>query len=309
MPPIANRERLLERLLVPLDGSPLAEYAIPYVRALARPGTAIHLLEIVREPYGAIGPFSTGNLSPADVRRYDEEAAQDYLETMAQTLRMAGDDLDIRTAVGFGDPAAEILRTADEIGAEMIIMASHGRGTLGRFAFGSVADRVVRTAPGAVLIVRPHDPAPPRGTAQIRRLIVPLDGSSRAAQALPVAATLARRLAIPIQVVSVVDATIAAASALHPETFIAVLSQLRAEVHQIVTEATDQLRRAGLDAAGTILEGPAAAAIADVTRIGDVIVMTSRGRGGVKRWLLGSVAEKLVHEGRVPVLLTRDVDA
>lgn len=306
MPPIEDLAQLLERLLVPLDGSPLAEYAIPYLRALARPGAEVHLVEIVPEPSGYIGPFGAGCLSSADIRRYDEEAAHNYLETMEQALRTAGNDLDIRTVIGFGDPAEEILRAADEIDAGMIIMASHGRGTLGRFAFGSVADRVVRRAKEPVMIVRPHDPAPPSETAQIRRIVVPLDGSARAAEALPVAATLARHLAIPIQVVSVVDATIAAASALHPETFMAVLSQLRAEVQHIVTAAADQLRRVGLDVGGTVLEGPAAAAIIDIARIGDVIVMTSRGRSGVKRWLLGSVAEKLVHDGKVPVVVVRD---
>jgi nucleotide-binding universal stress UspA family protein len=170
------------RILVPLDDSPEARVALPSAAALATPGTEIVLLTVV--------PTAT-----------DADAARAGLETAAQHLRVAGQT--VRTEVATGDPARRIVDMAADLGAELIVMASHGRGALGRLIYGSVADQVGRESPVPVMVVRARQLEP--GPIGITRLVVPLDGSSRAEAALPVATSISRRLGTPISLVRVVD--------------------------------------------------------------------------------------------------------
>src|SRR4051794_1028718 len=158
-------------ILVPLDGSPEARAALPYAGALATPGSEIILLTVVR--------------SAADA-----DAAGAELETAAQHLRVAGQT--VRTEVAVGDPAERILDTAVNLDAEMIVMASHGRGAFGRLISGSVADRVAREATIPTMVVRARQVEP--GPIGITRLVVPLDGSPLAEAALPVATAISWRL-------------------------------------------------------------------------------------------------------------------
>lgn len=297
-------DRLFDRLLVPLDGSPLAEHAIPYARALAKPGTDITLIEVVPAPRDLAGPFAFSGIPAEEMLRFDREAAERYLDAAAAALRAATAGVTVRAVVEVGDPAVEIVRGAGQTAAGVIVIASHGRGALGRFAFGSVADRVARNAPIPVLIARAQN-QPPVPPVPIRRLLVPLDGSERAERALPVAAALARRLSLPIHVISVVDAAQIAFITTAPEVFAAVRSAWHAEAQETVAQAVARLTADGLAASGAVVEGAAAETIANSAQAGDVIVLTSHGRGGVMRWVLGSVAEKLVREGPVPVLLVK----
>ena len=168
------------RILVPVDGSPEASAALPYAAALATPGTEIVLLTV---------------FPPAT------DAARAGLETAAQRLRVAGQT--VRTEVATGNPARRIVDMAADLRAEMIVMASHGRGAIGRLIYGSVADRVGRESAVPVMVVRTKQLAP--GPVGITRLVVPLDGTSRAESALPVATTISQRLGTPISLVRVVD--------------------------------------------------------------------------------------------------------
>ena len=142
------------RILVPLDGSQEARAALPYATALATPGTEIILFTVVR----------AGT---------DADAARAGLETAAQRLRVAGQT--VRIEVAAGDPAGCIVDMAADLLAAMIVMASHGRGALGRLIYGSVADRVAREATMPTMVVRAGQAEP--GPVGITRLVVPLDGS------------------------------------------------------------------------------------------------------------------------------------
>jgi len=113
-------------VLVPLDGSDLAEQALPYARELAEPGCQLILLEVGED--------------------------EDDLGVLE---RHAGSCASLETAVG--DPAEQILRVARDLQAGLIVMTTHGRGALGRWVFGSVADQVMRTSPVPVLVVRPRE--------------------------------------------------------------------------------------------------------------------------------------------------------
>lgn len=267
---------MLQPILVPLDGSPEAEQALPYAEALAEPGCQLILLEVGEDPDSE---FSLQN-------------------------RHAGSCARLETASG--DPAEQILRTARDFGVGMIVMTTHGRGALGRWAFGGVADAVTRHAPVPVMVVRPGEG---RLEPAIRRLVVPLDGSSLAETALPVAQSLAQRLGLPVRLVTAVDpvslvpSAVAPALAFDAEVYSETLAALRGEAEGWLARASHALREAGVDTSWGILSGSPYVAIADALQPGDVVVMTSHGRSGVPRLLLGSVAERLVREGPAPVIL------
>jgi nucleotide-binding universal stress UspA family protein len=264
-------------ILVPLDGSDLAERALPYAEALAAPGCQLILLEVGQ----------------------DEEEF---------TLLDRHSDSCARLETATGDPAQTILQVARDLGVGLIVMTTHGRGALGRWAFGSVADTVTRTTPVPVMVVRPR-----AGEAEaapiMRRVVVPLDGSPLAEQALPTAQALAQQLNVPVHLVTAIDLTSLLPVEMMPTmAFDAVLyaetvDKVRTEAEARLTQAAEQLHRAGLEATWEVLSGSPFLVISDAVAAGDLLVMASHGHSGAKRWLLGSVAEKLIREAPVPVVL------
>ena len=274
------------RILVPLDDSPEARVALPYAAALATPGTEIVLLTIVPSPT-------------------DADAARTGLETAAQPLRVAGQT--VRTEVATGDPARRIVDMAADLRAEMIVMASHGRGAFGRLIYGSVADQVGRESPVPVMVVRVGQLQP--GPVGITRLVVPLDGSARAEAALPAATSISRRLGTPILLVRVVDPAdlmppaVGVGEAIPFEIYDAAEKELEQEARRYLDMTAQKLREQGLPVATSLLTGSPASSIEEATHLGDVLVLSSHERTGVMRWLLGSVAEKLTREDEAPVIL------
>lgn len=274
------------RILVPLDDSAEARVALPYAAALAAPGTEIVLLTVVPSANAA-------DLAPAG------------LESAAQRLRVGGQQ--VHTEVAIGDPARRIIDTAVDLGAEMIVMASHGRGALGRLIYGSVADRVGRASPIPVMVVRARQLEP--GPVGITRLVVPLDGSERAESALPVATTISRRLGTPILLIRVVDPAdlmppaVGIGEAIPFEIYDEAEEELEQEARRYLDTMAQKLRELGLPVATRVLMGPPASAIEEATHLGDALVIASHERTGVMRWLLGSVAEKLTREDESPVIL------
>ena len=135
-------------------------------------------------------------------------------------------------------------------------------------------------------------------------MVVPLDGSPLAEEALPAATSLAQRLHVPVHLVTAIDATrilpveIMPTGAFDASVYEETVAQLKAGATAWLTQAAEQLQHEGVTTTWSILHGSSFPAIADAVKPGDVIVMTSHSRGGAKRWLLGSVAEKLIREGR-----------
>lgn len=143
-----------ERVLIPLDGGPLAEHVLGPALALGTPGrTRYTLLQIINPlmTEHSAPPYSLG-LPSADAQELVREAERYLARTAAQIAARAGQ---IRTQLVVADPAEAILRAAREWGADLIAMATHGRGAFGRTLLGSVADQVARGAEAPVLLVRP----------------------------------------------------------------------------------------------------------------------------------------------------------
>jgi nucleotide-binding universal stress UspA family protein/predicted transcriptional regulator len=284
-------------LLVPLDGSPRSEAALPYAEAIAEAtGASLHVLSVVERDlslsYGYMG------MRAADMERRAAEADQDnlgarglYLAGKVAALQAQG--LTVSRAVVLGDPVDAILAAASQDDVTMVVMASRGRGAVGRMLVGSVADTVMRTGPRPTLLVRPqYVRIPPRKT-RFEQLAVGLDGSPAAEAALPLAGELASATGATLYLVRVEpvpsspqEDTTASARAY--------LMQAREQLPQSVSVET------------VVLQGDPAESLEELVvreRI-DLMLMATRGRGGLRRLLLGSTAEALVRAG-VPTLLLR----
>lgn len=184
---------MLQKILVPLDGSELAEAVLPYVQEVFRRPEPVEvvLLQVVRLPQGRTAAtfLPMGSDFPAEkqpatdlavdavrhpIYREQEIAsargdAESYLKPLARQLRENG--FESRVAVAFGRPAAEIVRFAEEEGMDMIAMCTHGRSGISRWMVGSVADKVLRGTNLPIMLVRPPSisgvPFPPQTEIEI----------------------------------------------------------------------------------------------------------------------------------------------
>jgi nucleotide-binding universal stress UspA family protein len=193
-----------------------------------------------------------------------------------------------------------------EASADLVVMSTHGRGGLRRSVFGSVADTLIRRAEVPVVLVPPHCEVSWEAR-QPSQILVPLDGSPLAEQALHHAAGLARLLDAEILLVW------ALSPALHARYRNDKLTLSHADFVEVedawhyLSNAADGPRSNGLRASVRVLVGPPSATIADAARAEgiDLIVMTTHGRGGLSRYVLGSVADGLVQRASMPIILIR----
>ncbi len=297
------------RIAVTVDGSELAEQAIPYASAVAGRDGTVTLIHVMPSPEPLRGLFGTVMATVEDVERMERDAAAQMMDDIAtRWTERVGNAFSI--AVTSGDPAESILRVSGELEATVLVMASRGHGALGRLAFGSVADRIARTAPIPVMVVNPPDsPRADDDPFAVRRVVVPLDGSEIAAEALPVAADLAKATGATVHLITAVNAATMVVptpigSTYYPaELYQEITDELIESGRESQKEASSFLEEMGQTVTSVVIEGPTISAIESQIEDGDVIVMTSHGRGGFQRWLLGSVAEKLVRSDLAPVVL------
>lgn len=286
-----------QTLVIPLDGSTVADAVLPYAQAIARATGAALLLVTAVEP-------TPGEALGLEINTTQRNLLLAHLGVTADRLRAAG--FTVATSLLDGYAADEIVATADEDPGAMIVMATHARAGLDRWLLGSVADKVMRTATRPTLLIRPPDTTPSeRAEPAFRRVMVPLDGSALAAAALPVVAELATTLGATITLVFA-ESWIAAGSV---ESYAVDTTQLNQEVAEAARMYLETARRqlpAGLQVKTEVLRGPAAAALVDFAQREqiDLIMMSTHGRGGMRRFVLGSIADRLVRCG-VPVLLLR----
>lgn len=297
----------MDTLLVPLDGSERSEQALPYAALFARLLEAsVRLFHVVTEheqqSYAAqqeqlrelyLPHWRTGPIGLA-TRRHDET----YLERHVRGLHAEG--VAASTEVAFGEPVDAIVEAARWPEVAMIVMSTHGRGSLGRWLVGSVAHKVLRLTACPLLAVRAPASQPPA----LRRILVPLDGSERAREALPVAAELARKAGASLVLLTVLapqfglDPGIALAPG---EAHLRTLRErVLVELQGIAAEHRD------LEMAPALGEGFAGPTICrEAERHGaDLIVMAAHGHGGPHPFGLGSVTDKVLHATTVPVLVT-----
>ena len=283
------------KILVPLDGSQLAEQIFPYALAFAEAFKApIELLK-VNDPDVMIA-YSP----PLQGEAYLRQISDRYLAAPARVILSAE----------LGKPAQVIVDRAGERGA-LIAMATHGLSGLRRWLLGSVASKVVQTAANPVLLVRPVEGFDTTTQVKLNTVVVPLDGSGLAEKILPHVVELAQKMNLEVCLVRAYVASAPSyvlADGSHLYDFDRVQQQLRDEVEEYLKGKTQELQAEGLSRVSSIvLSGDAAGAIIDLARTTphSLIAISTHGRSGLSRWVLGSVTEKVVHHSGDPVLIIR----
>ena len=298
---------MFQQMLVPLDGSKLSEQILPHVVALAK-GLKISLMLV---HVVDTGPFS---LSPeADPRPVSQRTlaeaqkrARSYLETIQARLRAEG--VEAATDVAVGPSAQVILSLTEAHRANLIAMSTHSLSGITLWMIGSVAHRVLQTTPLPLLLFRPSEGEAP-DSVQLRRLLVPLDGSELAEEALPVAESLARALdmrvelfrAIPLHAFALYDID-APGSTEQGEDLVATLEHAAADY---LDKQSQALRARGIRVETRLVRGDPATQLVDLTNqnADTLTVMSTHGRSGSRPFVLGSVADKVARSSANPVLV------
>ncbi|MDQ2052666.1 universal stress protein [Natronolimnohabitans sp. A-GB9] len=290
-----------DTLLIPTDGSDPAEAAADRGFDLAAQLEAsVHVLSVADSSVATGAGYSGDS---ASIRSRLRERA----DARAKSLRERATDrgLDATATVREGIPAEEIVRYADEQALDGIVIGTSGRGGVARAIVGSVADKVVRTAPVPVVTITPE--AADTTAATFDSVLCPTDGSEPATTAIQRGFTLGDRLEATVHLLSVVDGDLANSLVTVSDTDIDPSSALyeRAESHldALATRGRDR----GLDVVMATRDGKPAEAIVDYVETEDIdlIVMGTAGRGGFERALVGSVTDAVVRTAPVPVLTVR----
>ena len=297
----------VERILVPLDGSMVAEQTIPNAAALAAKNAEITFFQVILEVHPERNLIGHVVVPAVEIEHRARMQSLDHLRDVAERWRSVL-PREPRFEVAVGDPPKEIIAAAKRLSCELIAAASHGRSGIKRLAIGSVADTLSRTSPTPVLLVRARDDTEQSG-ARIDRIVVPNDGSELATAAIPVAIELAKQTGSGVFLIRVVNPVSYAPmpGSMEPYFPTAVYDEIMDEVESssesVLKTVAEVFEAAGVDVKHAVVPGTPAEAIIDQTRTEDLIVMTSHGRSGLKRLFMGSVAEHLVRQGHAPVVL------
>jgi nucleotide-binding universal stress UspA family protein len=208
--------------------------------------------------------------------------------------------------VRLGAPAEIVVEAAEQKHAALIAMATHGYSGIKRWALGSVTHRVVHAANVPVYVARGSE-QPPIGERALKRILVSLDGSALARQALPLAAELAASTHAELILLTVHAPPLGEGLeeiSSYPRSG-ELLAALRARMLDELGSLADDLHRQQVLVTPVAVEGFPAEAIIDeaARRQVDLIVMATHGYSGIKRWALGSVADKVLHATPTPLLL------
>lgn len=292
---------MFERILIPLDGSPRAEVILGQVaRILRREDSEILLLRVVNDRREGL----------ARTTEAERDEAQRYLHDLVHRLALRGAKVHGRVAEG--PPAATILDQAATEGATLIAMSTHGRTGLSRWIMGSVAEKVVRASPVPVLLLRSFRPTP-QGTLEpateeelpFRKILVPTDGSVAASAVVGPAGKFAQLFDSEVMVVHAELPLFIPAqegSGVPP-----VLPLTPSEEDPLTAKAAERFRHLGLAVERRTVPGSAADVILDLSHAAgiDLLAMSTHGRSGISRWILGSVAERVLRHVGIPLLLVR----
>ncbi len=263
-------------IIVPLDGSPLAEDALRVAYSAAeRAGVAVTAIRV----------------------RESHDDSSDYLETATQRFV---DTAPTKTLTLDGPPADRILEASEDADAT-ICVATHGRSGIRRLVLGSVAEEIVRRSHRPVIVVGPNGAGTPLRSERAS-MVVCTDGSAAAAAVLPAAASFARDLNLTCSVIQVVgpDEDVS----LHGEP---PLQPIREQAQRQCADYCQQLSAEGVSAHPVVLHGDPERTIVQYARLhhASLIAVATHGNSGLTRATLGSTTSSIVRHAPCPVLVVR----
>ena len=293
---------MYRRILIPLDGSPLAEQVLPLAKMFAARFKATVVL------FQSVAPIHETLRVEGEMFQADEQTelgrwrAREYLESIHPDFAAAG--ITVEREVRVGAPAPSILEVAEQAEIDLIAMTTHGRTGVGRWVYGSVADKVLHGARVPLLLVRASEQ--PVAPQPLTRILVPLDGSELAERALAPARQLAAEFDAELLLLRVWETPLYGVE--DPPSVMEALEQAAsASAKDYITHGMCQLQAQGVPVRGETKNGAVAESILEQAQDSatNLIVMSTHGRSGVSRWVMGSVADRVLRASPVPVLLIR----
>ena len=276
---------MFKRVIVPLDGSPLAEVALPYAEEMAgkmrSDMTLFSVLEYeeseaYKERYGYMEKL--GNTTSYHARKYSDTAEN---------------SLKVETTIWNGEPAEAIVKYTRKRDLSLIVMATHGRSGISRWAVGSVADKVVRAAERQplMLIRAKNDRSDIREKRIMKKCLVTLDGSRRSEAVIAYVSDIALKMDMELTLLQVTPSN----------------GDALQNAKNYLQDECRKLEEEGIPANYEAIVGSVADNIIDIANdcAMDLVAMSTRGQTGPSLWSLGSVAQKILFGGDTPLLLVR----
>jgi len=305
----------MRSILVPLDGSTFGEHALPLAAALARrAGATLHLVHV----HQAEVPVAVEGFAVLDTE--DLHVRQDELSYLADASRRVAekDPVALKTALleGDGDVVEGLKSYVKRESIDLVVMSTHARGALGRFWLGSVADDLAHELDRPLLLVRPHEGKPDlRRDFNLHSILVPLDGTMLAEQALEPAVELGKlfdaeldlvRVNLPPVMPSYLPEGMVTAPL--PEPMLDLQKREEEEAKSYLGGVAARVTAGGARVRTHVIrqESPAAGILTEAKADhADLIAMETHGRRGFARLFVGSVADEVLRGGAAPVLLHR----
>jgi nucleotide-binding universal stress UspA family protein len=306
---------MLKRLLVPLDGSTLAENALPYAEEIARHFGSEIILVNVRTP--------TENLDNPEQRTYLTRMVATLEQDIKKSKDMpAGEKVKVTSAIigspGLTHPAEHILDYAAQENVSLIVMATHGRTGISRWTLGDTANKVARAFQCPLLLVRAS--AKPLKSVHFSNILVPLDGSLPSEAVLPYSELFASKLKAKITLLHVVETQYhlypygasmvyyyAAAGVIKVPYTEQEMKPMKDVAEKYIKSVSDKLAATGIETSHDITIGePEEEIITTEERLHpDIIAMSTHGHSGFGRFEHGSTTDRVLHAGITPLLLVR----
>lgn len=296
---------MFKKIVVPLDGSILAEQTLAFLPRFASPlQTHLDLVCVVQPWVYAFGMTEATPISVLNDLRENWEA---YLHQKEVELTSLG--YTVKPHILEGDVATEILRLAESEEANLIAMSTHGRSGFSRIALGSVAERVLQKASLPLLLVR--ESLAVQNQSPLQHLLTPLDGSNYAEQAVPVAVEMAQQTGADLTLLRVIQEL----DEYNKRLLFKSDEEAEASMRQWKALSSRYLEQVACDMCGDRLQVHSEILSGDPDKLicaiaeslpADLIVMSTHGRSGIARWTYGSVANKVLRSAPCPVLLVRN---
>ena len=303
---------MFDPILVPLDGSLLAECVLPHASAIARAfNSRVMLLRALDRNQAA----EKAQLFDLLNWQINKTGAKLYLEKTSARLQKS--DLRVEVTVLEGLVAESITDFAQSQGMKLIILSSHGRSGLSQWGLSSVTQKIIFSAPTSVLIIRAHQPtASDLDERLYTRIMVPLDGSRRAENVLPIVTVLARFHQSRIHLVHVVRAPEMARQMPLAREDVDLSNRIIARNREEAIRYLDQVRLhsplEGIDVETHLLTGDNAASalheFSDQENI-DLVALSAHGYSGNNRWPYGSMVNNFILYSKVPLIIVQDLPA
>ena len=286
-------------ILVPLDGSTLAERALlPAVHIAKAMSAPLLLLRVISPP-----PINDAlELNVLLMKEREAEAIAYLGDVKAKVTPLISE---VKTAVIHGAPAKSIIHYAQDNNIDLIVLSSHGHSGLKRWVFGSVATRLLRKAPCSTLVIRAKVTIEPFSQ---NHFLIPLDGSELAEHALKPAMSFAMLTQANITLFTAVFALDELAPALYKHRLNLVEREERIIKKRYLRKLVAAFADVKISAKAIIDRGAAHECILAYAHkhLVDLIIMSSHGRSGVELWAFGSVTEKVLNGSHCAVLIVRE---